>query len=591
MNKTGIHKTNFHKTSIHKTNIYKKKTFGISLFLVLILLCASLAGCSGAVGQQNVSAAETGEESVSAGAAGTSHTASVRSAIEGSTEAAPACATESAAAESTEAAAYATESAAAESTEAALAYATESAAAESTEAAPAYATESATAESTEAAAAYATESAVMESTEAASEYATESAAEPLQAIDLENLIKKYVGSMSMEDKVSGLFIITPEALTGVSPVTEAGETTKEAIESLPVAGLIYFAGNIESREQLVRMLANTEQWGGVNLGAETTDENTVRQDPAGEPESAESAAAGESTAAEAAVEASAEDTGGTDQEEASGYTIHIPPFLAVDEEGGLVSRIADSSIEVPYVGPMANIGASGDPEAAFEAGNTIGGYLQELGFNLDFAPDADVLIDPGNQTIGDRSFGTDPALCGQMVGRYVDGLHQNGIASCIKHFPGLGDTETDTHTGGAWSSRTLEDYQGAEFLSFLGGINAGTDMIMISHLSNTELTGSDLPASLNKTLITDILRNGLGYKGVIITDSFQMGAVTERFDSAEAAVTAIEAGADLVLMPMDFRSARQGILDAVAAGRISEERIDQSLCRILLTRYKAGRED
>ena len=525
MNKTGIHKTNIHKTSIHKTNIYKKKTLGISLFLALILLCASLAGCGGAVGQQNVSAAETGEESVSAGGAGTSLTASAQSAIEGSTEAAPA---------------------------------------------------------------YETEFAAMESTEAAPAYATESAADPLQAIDVEDLIKKHVGTMSMEDKVSGLFIITPEALTGVSPVTEAGETTKEAIESLPVAGLIYFAGNIESREQLVRMLANTEQWGGVNLGVETTDKNTVRQDPSDEPESA---AAGESTAAEAAAEAYAEDADGTDQEEASGYTIHIPPFLAVDEEGGLVSRIADSSIEVPYVGPMADIGASGDPEAAFEAGNTIGGYLHELGFNLDFAPDADVLIDPGNQTIGDRSFGTDPDLCGQMVGRYVDGLHQNGIASCIKHFPGLGDTETDTHTGGAWSSRTLEDYQGAEFLSFLGGINAGTDMIMISHLSNTELTGSDLPASLNKTLITDILRNGMGYEGVIITDSFQMGAVTERFDSAEAAVTAIEAGADLVLMPMDFRSARQGILDAVAAGRISEERIDQSLCRILLTRYKTGREE
>ena len=554
MNRTSIHKANIHKTSIYKTNIYKKKkTLGISLFLALILLCASLAGCGGAVGQQNVSAAETGEESVSSGGAGTSLTASVQSAGEGSTEAASE-------------------------------YATESAAAESTEAAPEYAAESAASESTEAAPEYATESAAAESTEAASEYATESAAEPLQAIDVEDLIKKHVGTMSMEDKVSGLFIITPEALTGVSPVTEAGETTKEAIESLPVAGLIYFAGNIESREQLVRMLANTEQWGGVNLGVETTDENTVRQDLSGEPESA---AAGESTAAEAY----AEDAGGTDQEETSGYTIHIPPFLAVDEEGGLVSRIADSSIEVPYVGPMADIGASGDPEAAFEAGNTIGGYLHELGFNLDFAPDADVLIDPGNQTIGDRSFGTDPALCGQMVGRYVDGLHQNGIASCIKHFPGLGDTETDTHTGGAWSSRTLEDYQGAEFLSFLGGINAGTDMIMISHLSNTELTGSDLPASLNKTLITDILRNGLGYEGVIITDSFQMGAVTERFDSAEAAVTAIEAGADLVLMPMDFRSARQGILDAVAAGRISEERIDRSLCRILLTRYKTGREE
>ena len=270
-----------------------------------------------------------------------------------------------------------------------------------------------------------------------------------------------------------------------------------------------------------------------------------------------------------------------------GHEAHRAALCSV-EEGGLVARIEDSGIGVPYVGPMGEVGASGDPAAAFEAGSTIGGYLHELGINLDFAPDADVLIDPYNQTIGNRSFGTDPFLCGQMVGRFIDGLHDQGVASCIKHFPGLGDTETDTHTGGAWSSRAIEDYRGAEFVSFQGGIEAGTDMVMVSHLSNTALTGSDLPASLNKVVMTDILRDELKFEGVIVTDSLQMGAVTERFDSAEAAVTALEAGADILLMPIDFQAARQGILDAVESGRISEKRIDQSLRRILMTRYRTG---
>ena len=195
-----------------------------------------------------------------------------------------------------------------------------------------------------------------------------------------------------------------------------------------------------------------------------------------------------------------------------------------------------------------------------------------------------MLIDPGNVTIGERSFGSDPELCGRMVHRYVDGLHEYGIASCIKHFPGLGDTESDTHTGSAWSSRTIEDYRGAEFLSFGGGIDAQTEMVMISHLSNSELSGSDIPASLNKTIITDILRGELGYDGIVITDSLRMGAVTERYESAEAAVAAVQAGVDILLMSADFSAARRGIIDAVRDGRISEERIDESLFRILRAR-------
>ena len=367
----------------------------------------------------------------------------------------------------------------------------------------------------------------------------------------EKMIREYLGTLSLEDKVSGLFIITPEQLTGYDVVTEADGLVQESLEKYPVAGLIFFGQNISDRGQVQEMLASIKEWGSAFPGGELS-----------------TSAAAESAAVE--------------EEPGSGSV--FPPFLAIDEEGGNVMRIGSSAIDVPYVGSMGSVGAGGDPEAAYQAGSTIGAYLQELGFNLDLAPDADVLVDPGNVTIGDRSFGSDPEICGRMVHRYVDGLHENGIASCLKHFPGLGDTESDTHTGGAWSSRSIEDYRGTEFLSFGGGIDAGTEMVMISHLSNSELSGSDLPASLNKTIITDILRKELGYEGIVITDSLRMGAVTERFDSAEAAVNAVEAGVDLLLMPSDFNAARQGILDALHDGRISEERIDESLFRILSAR-------
>ena len=395
----------------------------------------------------------------------------------------------------------------------------------------------------------------------------------------EKMIREYIQTLSLEDKVSGLFIITPEQLTGYDVVTEADDLVQESLEKYPVAGLIFFGQNIVDRDQVQNMLASTIEWGS----AFPEKESTAAMDAEGKEEAdisstvAENAASEEERSASEAAESAA-------IEEESGSETVFPPFLAIDEEGGNVMRIGSSAIEVPYVGSMGSVGAAGDPEAAYQAGSTIGAYLQELGFNLDLAPDADVLVDPGNVTIGDRSFGSDPELCGQMVHRYVDGLHENGIASCLKHFPGLGDTESDTHTGAAWSSRTIEDYRSTEFLSFGGGIDAGTEMVMISHLSNSELSGSDLPASLNKTIIADLLRTELGFKGIVITDSLRMGAVTEQFGSAEAAVAALEAGVDILLMPADFHAARQGILDAVHDGQISEERIDESLFRILRAR-------
>ena len=591
-----------------------KKTLIISALLIVALLLASAAGCSPSTGQQNVSAAETGGEAAvldqAAGsdqpeeggtgvilnqASGDSAAADAEQAAKSSTKAA--AEQEQAAGSSTKSAAE-QEQAAGSSTKSAAEQeqASESSTGAAVQQAFVGSTEAAAESATEIAAESATEIAAESMTETAAESATGQDAEPVSDRTVKKLIKKHVKSMSLEDKVSGLFIITPEALTGYGAVTEAGEVTKEALEATPVAGLIYFSGNIESRDQFSRMLENTEEWGSIDLQAEAAEDSTSGKDQAGKASADSGKSSGKEEASSdtgktgdaAKASSDSKETGASKKSKDEVQTIHIPIFLASDEEGGLVARIEDSGIGVPYVGPMGEVGASGDPAAAFEAGSTIGGYLHELGINLDFAPDADVLIDPYNQTIGNRSFGTDPFLCGQMVGRFIDGLHDQGVASCIKHFPGLGDTETDTHTGGAWSSRTIEDYRGAEFVSFQGGIEAGTDMVMVSHLSNTALTGSDLPASLNKVVMTDILRDELKFEGVIVTDSLQMGAVTERFDSAEAAVTALEAGADILLMPIDFQAARQGILDAVESGRISEKRIDQSLRRILMTRYRTG---
>lgn len=340
--------------------------------------------------------------------------------------------------------------------------------------------------------------------------------------DLEALARKKVAGMSTEQKVDGLFVVTPEALTGFDgTVVQAGEQTRQALERTPVGGIILFGPNVQSREQLTAMLSGIRTCSG-----------------------------------------------------------DYPPFLAVDEEGGTVARIGKSAITVPQVGSMRSIGSTGNPDNARTAGVTIGTYLSELGFDLDFAPVADVLHDSDNQTIGSRSFGTDAALCGQMVSAFVQGLESQGVSSCLKHFPGLGDTTVDTHTGAARSTRTIEQYRQSDFLSFRAGIDAGADLVMVSHLSAPAVNGDETPCSLSKHMITDVLRGELSYEGLVITDSLSMGAVTDHYTSAQAAVKAFTAGADLLLMPADFSSARAAVLSAVNSGEVSEERLDASLVRI-----------
>lgn len=337
-------------------------------------------------------------------------------------------------------------------------------------------------------------------------------------------VENCIAAMSLEDKVAGLFMITPEALTDTNTVLKAGDTTKQKLIERPVGGLIYFSQNIQSAEQLTEMLTNTKNW--------------------------------------------------------STY----PLFLGVDEEGGTVSRVADSGL-ADNVGNMADIGSTGDPAAARQAGEAIGGYLAEYGFNMDFAPVADVIAD-GNTTIGKRSFGTDTDTAASMVGAVVEGLQSKNVSACLKHFPGLGDTSKDTHNGMASTEKTLEDFAQIDFPVYQAGIAAGVDFVMVSHLSAEQVTGDTTPASLSEKMVTGLLRGQLGYQGIIITDAMHMAAITDYFTPDQAAVMALQAGVDMILMPEDYETAYNGVLDAVKDGTLSEERINESLRRIYRVKYR-----
>lgn len=349
--------------------------------------------------------------------------------------------------------------------------------------------------------------------------------EPTFEEQLDEIVNKCISEMPLEDKVASLFIITPEALTGVKTVTQAGDATQEALNKYAVGGLIYFSQNIKSKEQLTEMLSKTV------------------------------------------------------------LSSKYPIFLAVDEEGGSVSRIANSNIEVVKVDDMAVIGTSGDAVAAREAGTTIGTYLNELGFNLDFAPVADVVTDTENSVLGKRSFGTDAAVAADMVSAVVEGMQDAGVNACLKHFPGLGSAEEDTHAGRVETTKTLEEMRNTDLVPFKSGIEAGANIIMVSHVTASAVDEESLPSSLSKVVITDVLRGELGFEGVVVTDALNMSAISEYYMSDEAAIMAIQAGADMLLMPENFEEAYNGLLSAVREGTISEARIDESLRRIYRIKY------
>lgn len=256
-------------------------------------------------------------------------------------------------------------------------------------------------------------------------------------------------------------------------------------------------------------------------------------------------------------------------------------LIGIDEEGGIVSRLDKSSI------PHEEIPAAAEIKDAAAAGTTIGKELAALGINVDFAPVADVNTNPDNPVIGSRAFSDDPQRAAEQVGLFIQAMEKTGVSACAKHFPGHGDTEMDSHAGETYVEHDLERLKTIEFLPFQRAIGAGVDFIMAGHIKTPNATTDGLPASLSPELL-GILRNDLGFEGIIITDAMDMGAIVEAYGAGESAVMAVQAGVDIVLVPADLQAAAEALTEAIEDGTISEERVKESLTRILSLKYEKG---
>ena len=266
------------------------------------------------------------------------------------------------------------------------------------------------------------------------------------------------------------------------------------------------------------------------------------------------------------------------------------PLLCIDEEGGRVARISNNpNFQVEKFDSISAIGATGDPLNAYHCGNTIGTYLKKYGFDIDFAPVADVNTNPENIIIGARAFSDDPEVAAPMVVNYLQGLKDAGVTGCIKHFPGHGDTKADTHFGYAQSLKTWEQMKGCEMITFKAGIQWGVQLIMTAHIATPNITGSHTPATMSPLILQDKLRGELGYQNIIITDAMKMGAITQQYTNAEAVMGTLLAGADVMVNPQNFVEAFDVLVKAVQDGRITEQRIDQSVRRVLKLKKQIGR--
>ena len=336
--------------------------------------------------------------------------------------------------------------------------------------------------------------------------------------------EEILRGMSLQEKVDQMFLITPEKLTGVSVVVQAGDSTKAALKEHPVGGLVYFSQNLESAEQTTSMIQSVQEYS------------------------------------------------------------RIPLLIAVDEEGGDVARVA-GSLGTTRFEPMYRYRTQGT-ETARQNARTIGQDISRFGFNTDFAPVADVWSNHNNTVIGERAYSDDFTEAASLVPEAVRGFHDAGIICCLKHFPGHGDTNEDSHSQAAFTDKSPDEMTAQEWTVFKAGIDAETDMVMIGHVTATQI--DDVPATVSSKLVNDILRGQMGFTGVVITDSLQMGAVTQQYNSGELAVKAVQAGVDMLLEPADFKQAEQSLTEAVQSGAVSEERVNASVQRILEMKIRRG---
>ena len=339
-----------------------------------------------------------------------------------------------------------------------------------------------------------------------------------------SLVDETLAGMTLHEKVCQMMFVTPEELTGEDGVTVAGDATRQALENYPVGGIVYFAKNLESQDQVKEMIDNSQKYSSIGL------------------------------------------------------------FVATDEEGGVVNRLMDT-VGTTYIGSMYYYKDDGD-ETAYENAYTIANDMSALGFNLDFAPVADVWSNPDNTVIGERAYSDDYAQAAELVGNAVKGFNDGGVMCTLKHFPGHGDTAEDSHYSSAYVHRTKEEIMADEMQPFRSGIEAGAEFVMVGHLIVPDI--DEVPATLSYKIATGILREELKFEGVAITDSFEMESIADNYSVDDAVVMSVKAGMDMILQPKDMASAVNSIEQAVADGELSEDRIDESVRRILTLKESRG---
>lgn len=334
--------------------------------------------------------------------------------------------------------------------------------------------------------------------------------------------EQLLAGMTLREKICQLFIVYPRALTNAESVTAVDDELAQSLREYPVGGFLLDKSNMENRQQITALTADLQSLS------------------------------------------------------------ELPLILTCDEEGGRVTRLM-STVGTTWVDAMLSY-QDGGTQTAFENAKTIAADLISCGFNTDLAPVADVWSNPENTVIGDRAYSTDFEQAAELVAAAVEGFHAGGAACTLKHFPGHGDTSADSHYGSVYVYKTLDELRTHELLPFQAGIDAGADAVMIGHLIVSDV--SDEPALFSYELVTDLLREEMGFTGVVITDGLQMQAMTDHYSSGEIAVKAIQAGVDILLCPSDLEEAVTALEQAVADGTISEARIDESVLRILNLKLK-----
>ena len=351
---------------------------------------------------------------------------------------------------------------------------------------------------------------------------TEPTAEELRAQEL-------LQDMTLEQKIYQMFFITPESITNVEAATQAGKTTKEALQSNPVGGILYSEKNLEDTDQVKKLLDGTQTF--LKEGQ------------------------------------------------------FLPAFLAIDEEGGDVAPVA-RMLNTTSFATMAELGESGDTDAVSEMGKTIAKDLLELGFNVNFAPLADLADATHNDVIGTRSFGLDPEITSSMVSAMILASQENGVLCAISHFPGLGSLDDVSHIERKSIARSMEQMNQEELLPFRTAITSNVGFIVVSHAVFTAVDDQH-PASLSPSVI-EMLRNEMGYRGIILTDALDIPVITDYYTPEEVTLNAVNAGCDMLLCPSDLDSSIEALLNAVESNAIKEERINKSVIRILAAKLRLG---